>query len=64
MSTLAEIEEAIVQLPLPQVEELAAWLERRRYKTSAFEVPEPNFLARATAVWGELPVGTPVSELV
>jgi hypothetical protein len=64
MSTLAEIEEAIVQLPTPQVEELAVWLERRRLKTSAAEVPEPDFLARAKAVWGDHPVGAPLSELV
>ena len=64
MSTLAEIEEAIVQLPTPQVEELAGWLERRRFKTPAAEVPEPDFLARAKAVWGDHPVGTPLSELV
>jgi len=59
MSTLAEIEEAIVQLPAPQVEELAAWFERLRVKT-----PEPDFLARAKAVWGDQPAGKPLSELV
>ncbi len=64
MSTLAEIEEAIVQLPTPQVEELALWLERRRFKPPVTEVPEPDFLARAKAVWGNDPVGTPLSELV
>ncbi len=64
MSTLAEIEEAIVQLPAPQVEELAAWLEKRRSKTSGPEVPEPDFLARAKAVWGDPAVGTLLSELV
>ena len=64
MSTLVEIEEAIVQLPTPQVEELAVWLERRRLKTSVAEVPEPDFLARAKAVWGDHPVGAPLSELV
>ena len=52
MSTLAEIEEAIVRLPTPQVEELEVWLEQRRFKTSVAEVPEPDFLARAKAVWG------------
>ena len=64
MSTLAEIEEAIVRLPTPQVEELEVWLERRRFKTSVAEVPEPDFLARAKAVWGDHPVGKPLSELV
>lgn len=59
MTTLAEIEEAIVQLPAPQVEELAAWFERLRVKTH-----EPDFLARAKAVWGEQPAGKPLSELV
>lgn len=64
MSTLAEIEEAIVRLPAPQVEELAEWLQRRRLKKSEVEVPEPDFLARAKAVWGDQPVGSPLSELV
>lgn len=64
MSTLAEIEEAIVRLPSPQVEELAVWLDRRRFKTPVAEVSEPDFLARAKAVWGEHPAGTPLSELV
>ncbi|MFZ4778876.1 MAG: hypothetical protein ACOYM3_26210 [Terrimicrobiaceae bacterium] len=64
MSTLAEIEEAIVQLPAPQVEELAKWFEQRRLKTSLSEVPDPDFLARAKAVWGDHPVGKPLSELV
>lgn len=62
--TLVEIEEAIVRLPAPQVEELAEWLERRRLKNSVVEVPEPDFLARAKAVWGDQPVGSPLSELV
>ena len=62
MSTLAEIEEAIVRLPTPQVEELAVWFERLRVKTS--KVPEPDFLARAKAVWGDQPDGKPLSELV
>jgi hypothetical protein len=64
MSSLAEIEAAIDQLPSPQVEELEVWLARRRVKSSATEVPEPNFLGRAKAVWGESPDGTPLSELV
>jgi len=64
MSTLAEIEEAIVRLPTPQIEELGVWFERLRFKTSAPEVPEPDFLARAKAVWGDRPVGKPLSELV
>jgi len=64
MSTLAEIEEAIVRLPTPQVEELEGWLVSRRFKTSMAEVPVPDFLARAKAVFGEHPVGKPMSELV
>jgi len=62
MSTLSEIEEAIVRLPSPQVEELALWLERRRSKPP--EVPEPDFLARAKAVWGDNPEGKPLSKLI
>jgi hypothetical protein len=61
---LAEIKEAIVRLPAAQVEELAVWLERRSFKSSLAEVPEPDFLARAKAVWGDHPVGAPLSELV
>ena len=64
MSTLAEIEEAIVRLPLPQVEELVWWLERWQMKTKGANVPEPDFLARAKAVWGDQPDGKPLSELV
>lgn len=64
MSTLTEIEEAIVRLPAPQVEELAAWLQQRRAKTAAAKAPEPDFLARAKAVWGNSPDGKPLSELV
>ena len=64
MSTLAEIEEAIVRLPSPQVEELAAWLKIWQVYASAGEVPEPDFLACAKAVWGDQPEGKPLSELV
>lgn len=64
MSSLADIEAAIDQLPSPQVEELEIWLARRRVKPSANKVPEPDFLARAKAVWGDSPGGTPLSELV
>jgi hypothetical protein len=62
MSTVAEIEEAIVRLPASQVEELALWLDQLRSKPP--EVPEPDFLARAKAVWGDNPVGKPLSELI
>jgi hypothetical protein len=62
MSTVAEIEEAIVRLPASQVEELALWLEKRRSQPP--EVPEPDFLARAKSVWGDDPVGKPLSELI
>ncbi len=64
VSTLAEIEEAIVRLPDPQVEELEAWLSRRRTKTAVAKAPEPDFLSRAKAVWGNAPTGKPLSELV
>ena len=64
MSTLAEIEEAIVRLPSPQVEELTAWLKSWHVNASAEEVPEPDFLARAKSVWGDQPEGKPLSELV
>ena len=62
MSTLTEIEEAIDQLPPPQVEELLARLQQRHSKTSGNS--EPDFLARAKAVWGDKPEGKPLSELV
>ena len=64
MSTLAEIEEAINRLPAAQVEELAVWLDRQHFKKSVDGVPQPDFLARAKAVWGDHPVGAPLSELV
>ena len=65
MSTLAEIEQAIETLPPPQVEELAAWLEQRRpRKAATASIAEPDFLARAKAIWGEQPAGKPLSALV
>jgi hypothetical protein len=65
MSTLAEIEEAIATLPVGQVDQLAAWLEQRRLgKAMTASAAEPDFLARAKAVWGEKPEGKPLSELV
>jgi hypothetical protein len=35
MSTISEVESAIEQLPLPQVEELAVWLEDHRARRAA-----------------------------
>lgn len=65
MSTLAEIEAAIEHLPVPQVEELALWLEQRRSRKAAiFLASEPDFVGRAKAIWGETPVGEPLSSLV
>ena len=65
MNTLAEIENAIETLPAPQVEELAVWLEQRRLqKAAAASAAEPDFLARAKAIWGEQPAGKPLSALV
>lgn len=65
MSTLTEIEKAIEHLPPPQLEELAVWMEQRRLrKAMTVSAAEPDFLARAKAVWGEKPTGKPLSELV
>jgi hypothetical protein len=65
MSTLTEIESAIDHLPAPQLEELAAWLEQRRLRrASTTSAVEPDFLGRAKAIWGEMPAGKPLSELV
>ena len=65
MSTLAEIEAAIEHLPAPQVERLAAWLEQRRPRKAVTALPqEPDFLARAKAIWGDAPAGRPLSALV
>ena len=65
MSTLAEIESAIETLPPPQVEELTVWLEQRRlHRAVTASAAEPDFLARAKAIWGELPAGKPLSGLV
>lgn len=46
MSTLTEIEQAIEALPPQEVEELAAWLERRRPKPEAGQ-PVEQWLERA-----------------
>lgn len=64
MSTLAEIEAAIEHLPVPQVEELALWLEQRRSRKPAILGSEPDFVARAKAIWGDTPAGEPLSALV
>ena len=64
MSTLSEIEAAIERLPAPQVDELALWLEQHRVRKPAASAPEPDFLARAKAIWGETPEGEPLSALV
>jgi hypothetical protein len=64
MSTLAEIEAAIEHLPVPQVEELALWLEQRRSRKPVILAAEPDFVARAKAIWGDTPAGKPLSALV
>jgi hypothetical protein len=64
MSTLSEIEAAIKRLPAPQLDQLALWLEQHRARKPATSVPEPDFLARAKAIWGETPAGEPLSALV
>jgi hypothetical protein len=64
MSTLREIEAAIERLPAPQLDQLALWLEQHRARKPATSGPEPDFLARAKAIWGETPAGEPLSKLV
>ena len=65
MSTLAEIEAAIEHLPAPQVERLVAWLVQRCPRKAVTAPPaEPDFLARAKAIWGDAPAGKPLSALV
>ncbi len=65
MSTLAEIEEVIEQLPGSQLDELATWLEQRRPRRAVLPpVSEPDFLSRAKKIWGEAPDGKPLSALV
>ena len=64
MSTLSEIEEAIKGLPAPDLDELAQWLEQQRARKPIASALEPDFLARAKAVWGETPPGEPLSEMV
>jgi len=46
MGTIAEIEAAIETLPRPQVDELAAWLEKLRVWRST-SPPVESWLARA-----------------
>jgi hypothetical protein len=64
MSTLGEIEAAIERLPASQLDELALWLERQRARKPVASVPEPDFLARAKAIWGDRSAGEPLSALV
>ena len=64
MSTLSEIEAAIKRLPSSQLDELALWLEQQRSRRPAASMPEPDFLTRAKAIWGERPAGEPLSALV
>jgi len=66
MSTLAEIEDAIVRLPEGQVDKLAAWLDRRRAERSksVATIREPDFVSRARRVWGDRPSGKVLSELI
>ncbi len=66
MSSLVEIEEAIVRLPLSQLNELAAWIEQRKLDQSwnANATREPDFSARAREIWGEHPKGKLLSELI
>ena len=64
MSTLNEIEAAIERLPAPQLDELASWLERHRARKPVTSVTEPDFLARAKAIWGDTPAGEKLSALV
>ncbi len=47
MSTISEIEAAIELLPQPQVEELAAWIEKFRTRRST-SAPIDRWLASAT----------------
>ena len=46
MSTIAEIETAIANLPKPQVDELAAWLESFRTRRAS-PPPLESWLSRA-----------------
>ena len=64
MSTLSEIEAAIKRLPSSKLDELALWLEQQRASKPAASMPEPDFLTRAKAIWGERPAGEPLSALV
>ena len=47
MSTIGEIETAIENLPLPQVEELALWLEAFRARGGAGPLPAETWLRHA-----------------
>ena len=54
MSTIVEIENAIEQLPAPQVEELAGWLDTLRARRAApLQVEGWLRRARGAAVPGE-----------
>jgi hypothetical protein len=47
VSTIGEIETAIESLPLPQVEELALWLEAFRARGRAGSLPAETWLKQA-----------------
>jgi hypothetical protein len=55
MSTMAEIEAAIEQLPAAQVEALAAWLAARRVPRAAAAGGEADALASLAGSWQEDP---------
>jgi len=54
MSSITEIENAIEKLPAPQVDELAGWLERLRFRRATPQ-PVDRWLqhARGAAIPGE-----------
>jgi hypothetical protein len=65
MSTLAEIEDAIRQLPASQVDKLVLWLQKQKPSAPPSRIaPEPDFLARAKKIWGENPPGEKLSDVV
>jgi len=64
MRTLSEIEAAIKHLPASQLDQLALWLEQQRARKPGTSSPEPDFLDRAKAIWGERPAGEPLSRLI
>ena len=61
--------EKVKQLDELHARQLLIWLQRQESATTpgrppADAMPQPDFLSRAKAIWGDQPLGKPLSEVV